>query len=225
MTTGVGDVYRDYYAQQNGGYGQTQTPYGYPQVAGGQAAYGPGGAPQYAGYPDHYHVGYDQWQQPVYQDRYQRYHYGAQNGYRPAPPPPSYLGQTPGDAPPAAAGGAAPVVVAPPAAAPPATVVVVPPAAPAAPGAVAPWYRSALGQLQLPHPAGGALITALGAGVGAFVGMKWGGRIPYLHLSGATATAAGAAVGAGVAGGVTAMLISRTAHEQHQAITGVPAPA
>lgn len=189
---GGGEVYRNYYQAQN------QPAWGY------SAAYPQYGA-QYPGYPDHYHVGYDQWQQPIYQDRYGQHHYGYHNGYRPAPPPPQY---GVGDAPPAAA----PVV---------ATPIVVTPS-----GATVPWYSGYAAQLKLPHPAGAALISALGAGVGAFAGLKLGPHLlAKLHLNSVSTAAAGAAIGAGIAGGVAAMLISTTAHQQHAETTGTPPPA
>ena len=167
------------------------------------------------GYPDHYHVGYDPYQRPIYQDRYGRHHYGHQTGYLAAAPPDS----TPPGAPPGAA--VAPIVVAPPAAAGSPVVVVQHPS-----GATTPWYGGVAAQLRLPHPAGAALISAIGAGIGAFAGLKFGHKLPArLHLDTVSATAAGAAVGAGVAGGVAAMLISKTAHAQHASTTGTPPPA
>jgi hypothetical protein len=77
----------------------------------------------------------------------------------------------------------------------------------------------------LPHPAGAALVTALGAGVGGIAGQHLLPRLGLRQLSGSAALAAGAAIGAGIAGGVAAMLMASKAHQQHSDQTGAPVPA
>ena len=219
--TGVGDIYSDFYAAQ-----QAQNVMQQPQY---------GQAPAYqwpqASYPDHFHAGYDTYGRPIYRDRYARFHYGSNTGYSPAPPPPAVqpygLGDAPSAPPPDAPPASAPAAAAPASSAPTAMVVSTPPGGTTTviPATTAtPFYQRAFQAMKLPHPAGAALITAIGAGIGGIAGQK---LIPKtgLHLGPTESLAAGAAVGAGIAGGVAAILLEKEAHSQHSDQTGAPSPA
>jgi hypothetical protein len=205
--TGVGDIYKDFYAAQQAQNAMAAPTYPWVQASA----------------PDHLHVGYDPQGHPIYRDRYSRFHYGSHTGYRPAPPPPAPpawgLGDAPPSAPPpppdASAAPAAPATTnAPIVVQPPAPVVVATPSLP----------QRVFHSLSLQHPAGIALITAVGAAIGGIAGQH---LIPKtgLRLSGAASTAAGAAIGAGVVGGVATMMVEHTAHQQHADQTGAPPTA
>jgi hypothetical protein len=79
--------------------------------------------------------------------------------------------------------------------------------------------------LSLPHPAGSALLAALGAGLGGVLGTHLLPKTGLPYLRGTTALAAGSAVGAGIAGGLATMIIAKKASQQHADQTGAPPSA
>ena len=126
--------------------------------------------------------------------------FGAPDGGPPPPPPPPGMP-------------AAPAV----------TIVNTPPA----PMAASSFFGGFVQKMSLPNPAAGALISAVGAAVGAYAGTRYVPmipRLPHALQNPVVAAGAGAAIGAGLAGALALLLANKTAHKQHAEQTGAPIP-